>query len=75
MKEVYIPKKTILTRECHCDVLVFPFELCNAMSTSNNPMNKIPWPFLRSFVPLLFDDSLISNETWDSRAKQVDRAL
>lgn len=45
-----IPKATFCTHSDHCEYLVIPFGLYNALSTFQAIMNAICRPYLRKFV-------------------------
>jgi hypothetical protein len=51
------------------------FDLCNAPSTFQIPMNNNKFPFLCNVLLIFFDDIQIYREPWESHIEHVDRSL
>jgi hypothetical protein len=55
--------------------LVFPFGLCNALTTFLRVMNDVFKPFLDDFVIVYLDQIVVFSETWDEHARHVKKVL
>jgi len=60
-----VSKTAFMTHEGHCQFLVMPFGLTNARSKVVHIMNHIVKPYMRKFIFVFFDDTLINNPNYE----------
>lgn len=75
MKEPYIPKKAFKIHGGDYEILVMPFGLCNTSYTFQSLMNHLLKSYIRSFVPIFFDDIIIYSKTLETHLQHVEKIL
>ena len=75
LKTKTFPKTAIKTLFGHFEFMVMGFGLTNAPATFMALMNDVLRPFLRKFVVVFLDDTLVFSRSWTEHLSHLDAVL